>query len=467
MAYDTIHHRIVMFGGAVGHSATLGDTWTFDGQEWSPRNVCGPGAHVGHTFVFDPLRHQSICFGAPVYSSLLDDGTWAWNGQIWNLLTKEGPPKRSGHGMAFDSSRGVMVLFGGGVSNLMFNDTWEWNGARWLLKASDGPLPRSGHAMAYDQQRGVVVMFGGGKYGTGQSNSETWEWNSQSWTLRTTRGPSARNGHLMAYDAVRRRTVMFGGVNFIPGQGNFSYHDTWEWDGFTWVLTAPAPPYPVDTGGAAVYDPDIGAVVAYSPPYKFRWTGSAWVQSACAGLSGRKYFAVAYDRDRHTAVLFGGESRGYNGETWEVGTTLRIAQPPQPQSVSRGRTAQFNVEIEGEPTIAFQWRFNGAALADSAHISGSKTATLSIHNVSVADAGNYDVLVTNSCGSLTSAAAHLSVAVIGTPGDVTGEGLVNIDDLVAVITAWGPCSISICPADVNADGVVNIDDLIVVISHWS
>jgi predicted outer membrane repeat protein len=58
---------------------------------------------------------------------------------------------------------------------------------------------------------------------------------------------------------------------------------------------------------------------------------------------------------------------------------------------------------------------------------------------------------------------HCTVA-----GDLTGDGVVNIDDLLALIAAWGPCPPppEQCEADVVADGSVNIDDLLLVISHW-
>jgi hypothetical protein len=48
--------------------------------------------------------------------------------------------------------------------------------------------------------------------------------------------------------------------------------------------------------------------------------------------------------------------------------------------------------------------------------------------------------------------------------DVTGNGAVNVDDLLAVISAWGPCPA--CAADITDDGVVNVDDLLAVISDW-
>ncbi len=58
--------------------------------------------------------------------------------------------------------------------------------------------------------------------------------------------------------------------------------------------------------------------------------------------------------------------------------------------------------------------------------------------------------------------------------DATGDGVVDVDDLIAVILGWGPCADpDICPADVappppvGGDGVVNVDDLILVIEYWS
>lgn len=50
--------------------------------------------------------------------------------------------------------------------------------------------------------------------------------------------------------------------------------------------------------------------------------------------------------------------------------------------------------------------------------------------------------------------------------DIIGNAMVDIDDLVAVITAWGPCTHGGCPADVNGDNNVNIDDLTAVITAW-
>jgi hypothetical protein len=45
---------------------------------------------------------------------------------------------------------------------------------------------------------------------------------------------------------------------------------------------------------------------------------------------------------------------------------------------------------------------------------------------------------------------------------------VGIDDLLAVISAWGPCPPfpAQCPADVVPDGHVDVNDLLAVIVAW-
>jgi hypothetical protein len=50
------------------------------------------------------------------------------------------------------------------------------------------------------------------------------------------------------------------------------------------------------------------------------------------------------------------------------------------------------------------------------------------------------------------------------PADLDHNGAVNIDDLFALINAWGPCAG--CPADLDGNGAVNIDDLFAVINAW-
>jgi hypothetical protein len=55
-------------------------------------------------------------------------------------------------------------------------------------------------------------------------------------------------------------------------------------------------------------------------------------------------------------------------------------------------------------------------------------------------------------------------------GDVNGDELVNVDDLLAVINSWGACKVecpATCPADLNQSGVIDTDDLLEVINNWT
>jgi hypothetical protein len=55
---------------------------------------------------------------------------------------------------------------------------------------------------------------------------------------------------------------------------------------------------------------------------------------------------------------------------------------------------------------------------------------------------------------------------IGVPGDLNGDGVVDVNDLLIIIADWGPCS-GECPADLNGDGVVSVGDILAILSYWT
>ncbi len=48
---------------------------------------------------------------------------------------------------------------------------------------------------------------------------------------------------------------------------------------------------------------------------------------------------------------------------------------------------------------------------------------------------------------------------------MNGDGLVNIDDILLILAAWGPCDG--CPEDVDGNNVVDFQDLLVVLKNWT
>jgi hypothetical protein len=66
-------------------------------------------------------------------------------------------------------------------------------------------------------------------------------------------------------------------------------------------------------------------------------------------------------------------------------------------------------------------------------------------------------------------AAPACAGDIAPPGPPPGNGVVDVDDLLAVINSWGPCK-GDCHADIApagaGNGIVDVDDLLVVINNW-
>ena len=96
-----------------------------------------------------------------------------------------------------------------------------------------------------------------------------------------------------------------------------------------------------------------------------------------------------------------------------------IVQQPASASVYAGQTAQLSVSAQGVLPLFYRWRKGGVPLTDSGNVSGSTTTNLTIANVGTGDAGDYDVVVTNSVGSTTSATATLTVLPTGPAMNIT------------------------------------------------
>ena len=86
-----------------------------------------------------------------------------------------------------------------------------------------------------------------------------------------------------------------------------------------------------------------------------------------------------------------------------VRSSPTITSQPQSVVVNTGESATFNVAATGTPTLAYQWRFNGAA------ISGATNTSYTRSNVQFTNAGTYSVSVINLVGSAASSPANLMV----------------------------------------------------------
>ena len=110
-----------------------------------------------------------------------------------------------------------------------------------------------------------------------------------------------------------------------------------------------------------------------------------------------------------TAVLFGcgGGNGGGGGATAPVAPA--ITTQPANQHVVVGAVATFSVVASGSPPLSYQWQ------KGSTPIAGATAASYSTPPVALTDQGStYQAVVSNPAGSVTSAAANLSVAAATT-----------------------------------------------------
>lgn len=86
-----------------------------------------------------------------------------------------------------------------------------------------------------------------------------------------------------------------------------------------------------------------------------------------------------------------------------LGQPIITTQPKDFPSASLRASVSTRVTATGTTPLSYQWRFNGVP------IPGKTTYFITLTNVQLADAGNYDVVVTNVGGSITSQVATLTV----------------------------------------------------------
>jgi hypothetical protein len=218
IAYDEVRDRVVLFGGS-GATSRLADTWEWNGDEWTQVADTGPSARKSVGMVFHAALQRVILVGGfpenqPQPSSALGD-TWQWDGLEWTQIADTGP-RLGDAGACYDPARKCVVVFGGSYEGQYRADTWEFQDGIWRQRQNMGPGPSSTPALVRAATR--TILFGGDTQ-TGQ----TWQWDGQRWTQRQNMGPLQRDGCRLAYDAQRDRVVLFGG----EGTGGLA-GDTWE-----------------------------------------------------------------------------------------------------------------------------------------------------------------------------------------------------------------------------------------------
>lgn len=144
-------------------------------------------------------------------------------------------------------------------------------------------------------------------------------------------------------------------------------------------------------------------VAATGAGLSYQWKKDGTVLAGATAASYTIAAVSASDAGSYTVVVSGtcGNATS-NAAILSLNTTPFIGTQPQAQSACAGSTVSFTVAATGTG-LSYQWRKGGS------NISGATSATLTLNNISGTDAASYDVVITGTCGTVTSSAAALSL----------------------------------------------------------
>ena len=130
-------------------------------------------------------------------------------------------------------------------------------------------------------------------------------------------------------------------------------------------------------------------------------------QTVFNALDPNKYVPVRPD---HLFLLYG-QAAGLGA----AGAPPYIVRQPASQPIVAGTTVIFSVMASGTGPLAYQWQLNGT------NISGATGTAYAKANVQASDAGNYQVVITNLYGAVTSSVAVMTFG--SQPLGFNGNGL--------------------------------------------
>lgn len=163
VAFDEARSVTVLFGGHAGNEVnSFGQTWTWNGTTWTLVMQGGPLPRSSPGMTYDVQRQKVLLFagqgqfgGQPAFFG----DTWEWNGTQWSAhFGIAGPsPRRANGVLVYDRLRNRTVLHGGSNASSTLQDTWEWNGSAWAQLNPQGVPATYLVGVVHDDARGVLV----------------------------------------------------------------------------------------------------------------------------------------------------------------------------------------------------------------------------------------------------------------------------------------------------------------------
>jgi hypothetical protein len=348
------------------------------------------------------------------------------------------------------------------------NHIARWDGAAWqpLTSANNGQQGVNGNVYALKTYNGSLYAGGGFTTAAGLSSGGLARWDGTNWNIVG----GNFSGTVFALEVYNGELIIGGTFPGLNGAQNIAKYNsttglysnlaTGGTDSQVRALCI-GPDTLLYVGGAFSH---AGGVAANRVA---RWNGSAWssVRGGVDGNATQVASLVSFHNEVHVFGTFGQAGAALVASpAWARYTTDGMPwvalQPPSFPGICVGHQVRFfAASAAGYFPQTMTWRHNGTPLSAGATPWGSSIAFdfdgVIISNVQAQDAGSYDAVISNSCGSATTSAGTLGV----NSADFNGDGDIGTD---ADIQAFFACLAgSCCPtcgtADFNGDGDFGTD----------
>jgi len=403
--------------------------WT--GAEWSAldNGVDGPVAAIR---TVHESGASALFVGGFFYSAgnISTEGIARWNGASWSDVG--GGLEINEYGWAstmleYDDGSGMAVYVGGyftAAGETPARNIARWNGQSWSpLGQGLGWAPPRDFAV-FDDGSGPALFAAGTFEAAGGANaSQLAKWNGKAWQ-------SVGTGvYFNSYDPDASATTVWSILPFNDGHGpalfiggHFNAVDGHFFRNIArlvraapnspTILFASQPP-PACAGGHVMMTVEATG----AGPLTYQWRKFSVDLQDNATVSGSRTPTLTLSSlSASQAVPFSCviADAGCNVVSATAYLDVTPAPPlithqPARQTAHVGSIVSFFINVEPYWAASYQWRKGGIALEASSHLSGITSSQLTIANVSLADAGLYDCVITNPCGTTTSNPARLTV----------------------------------------------------------
>lgn len=424
-----------------------------------------------------------------------------------------------------DGSGGGPALYAGGCFHTAGGESVaniaRWDGAQWSSVGGGASavvltllVLESDHGPGLD-----AALYAGGSFGSagGVPTGRVAKWNGKQWSPLDA-GPTGSWARTLAiYD-----DGSGGGPNLYAG-GGISGVVT-RWNGEQWTAIGSGINHIVRT--LAAFDDGLGGQALFAgghfteidgvpADHVARWDGAAWSPLA-GGVNGVVRAMAVFDDGTEPALYMGGEFLAQTGAYGAMGESyiakyqcaaaannicanaISVSNCVTPFSTliatTTGPDEPEHCTFFGDGTIQNDiWFRYDATCSGALTIStcGSAYHTKLAVYSETCPTGSGEVIACNVAACQTQAkviinatqgetfliriGGHngargngvLDIICTPIPGDLNGDGVVDVSDLLILLAAWGPCPDgATCPADMNGDGAVDVSDLLTLLANW-